>query len=186
MARLRFETKPFHDRIERDLDLMRADITRRDYFHLLSRLHGYYAPWEAIALPTLQSRMPGFYEVRLKTPKLVRDLKEGGLNEEQIGALPRCENLPALDSVTRVLGSLYVLEGATLGGQFIARHLEERLGFHDGIGYSFFRSYGADVGRMWRSFAERVNEYSRPDTDDEIVRSAMTTFQTMQEWLVGQ
>jgi heme oxygenase len=49
------------------------------------------------------------------------------------------------------VGCLYVLEGATLGGQFISRHLAT-LGIGPANGGLFFHGYGAKTGEMWKSF----------------------------------
>ncbi len=79
---------------------------------------------------------------------------------------------------------MYVLEGATLGGQFIARHVERALGLAGGRGYSFFRGYGEDTGRMWRSFREELGDRAPALEADEIVASACGTFDRFHNWLV--
>ena len=50
------------------------------------------------------------------------------------------------------LGRMYVMEGSTLGGQYIARHVEETLGLSSGEGNSYFRGYGEATGERWREF----------------------------------
>jgi heme oxygenase len=44
-----------------------------------------------------------------------------------VGALPQYHDLPDIEDWPRMLGCLYVLEGATLGGQIISRHLQRTL-----------------------------------------------------------
>jgi heme oxygenase (biliverdin-IX-beta and delta-forming) len=75
------------------------------------------------------------------------------------------------------------MEGATLGGQLISRHLEQALGLKDGNGYAFFSSYGQEVGAMWRGFREMLIQQSSTSADDAIVRGATDTFHAMHAWL---
>ena len=48
------------------------------------------------------------------------------------------DDLPDLQGVQEALGCLYVVEGSTLGGQVIARHLRQTLGVDPRCGGSFF------------------------------------------------
>ena len=56
------------------------------------------------------------------------------------------------DPRSMFLGRMYVMEGSTLGGQYIARHAEETLGLVSGEGNSYFRGYGEATGERWREF----------------------------------
>ena len=58
------------------------------------------------------------------------------------------------------IGCLYVLEGSTLGGQFILRALQERLGLSPDREARFFASYGKHVGSMWKSFGSFAEQYA--------------------------
>ena len=73
------------------------------------------------------------------------------------------------------LGLLYVVEGATLGGQVISRRLEVKL--------AFFRGYGEATGRMWRETSARLRAVSNPAAQDEAVRSAVSCFTLLRRWL---
>jgi heme oxygenase (biliverdin-IX-beta and delta-forming) len=79
-------------------------------------------------------------------------------------------------------GSLHVLEGSTLGGQVIAPRLERSLGFADGRGYTFFRSYGREVGAMWRGLGARLLALPAP-AGEAAVGSAQLTFARLHGWL---
>ena len=54
------------------------------------------------------------------------------------------------DSTHTCLGALYVLEGATLGGQVLRREMAQRLGVNADNGGAFLDVYGAETGRRWR------------------------------------
>jgi len=118
LSRLRTETGQDHVRLEADLDLLRADMRLDSYRDLLARFYGFYVPWEREVTRNLPENLTDFFHERRKVPKLLADLEF--LGRERVDGLPLCRSLPSLDSVPRILGSLYVVEGATLGGQLIS------------------------------------------------------------------
>jgi heme oxygenase len=64
----------------------------------------------------------------------------------------------------------------------VTRHLIGLPGLEDVTWFSFFSSYGAEVGPMWREFGEFLTVQARGD-DEEIVRAACETFTTLAHWL---
>jgi len=186
LAALKQGTREEHVAIERQLRLMVPGVTLDDYRDYLSRMLGYCEPLEAAlaALDALPDEVPDF-ERRRKAGAAARDLCDLGAVAADVAALPRCADLPPLGSVARGLGCLYVLEGSTLGGQIIARHLELRLGVGPQRGGSFVRSYGPDVGPMWRAFGVGLEAYAAraPDLRDAVVAAARDTFVTLGRWL---
>lgn len=75
----------------------------------------------------------------------------------------------------RFLGALYVMEGSTLGGRFIARHVEAALGLEPGRGNAYFRGHGEATGALWRETTALIaavpEEYS-----DRVIAAAKRTF----------
>jgi heme oxygenase len=57
-------------------------------------------------------------------------------------------NLPVINSLGRLVGALYVLEGSTLGGQLISRQLNQHLGLTLNTGARFLR--------LWRTNSHDV------------------------------
>lgn len=151
-----------------------------DYRSLLERLYGFYAPWERRAAPFLDQALPGFFSDRRKAPLLEQDLRYLG---SEPAVIRECPNLPATDSLPPLLGSLYVLEGATLGGQILTRHFAQHFNFSRQQGCSFFASYGSETGRRWRAFCELLDSYSSADYNTVIVQSAIQTFDCFENWL---
>ncbi|WP_231425231.1 biliverdin-producing heme oxygenase [Pedobacter sp. Leaf250] len=81
---------------------------------------------------------------------------------------------------TEVLGALYVLEGATLGGNVIKRHILANSNFtnHEG-GLNYYGVYGEELGSKWKTFVSILNE-SVPEADYErCIRSANETFNNL-------
>jgi heme oxygenase len=184
LDRLKTETRPAHDRIEAAMDLARHLETAGAYRSLLARLHGFHAPWEEAAGRALADE--AFFGDRRKAGLLARDLAALGLSEAQIRALPRCRDLPPMRSAAEAYGSLYVVEGSTLGGAIIARQVEAALGLSAETGCAYFRAYGSALGPRWKAFQARLLAMSSPAHDDLIVASASRTFAAMQDWLCAE
>lgn len=183
LERLKRETRPAHERIERDLDLMAPTLSVDRYRSLLIGFFGFYAAWEPSAAAAIAD--DGFFGPRRKLHLLVQDLAALGCDAAAIRAMPVCPAVPSMPGVREAMGSLYVLEGATLGGQFIACHLERTLGLSTESGGAFFRSYGRQVGPMWQAFRARLAALSSPEADSVVVQSAQATFARLHDWLCG-
>lgn len=178
---LKQQTRQQHSRLER-LNGLPACLD--DYVALLARFHGFVAPWER----RLAERVPAadaLREGREKTAWLEADLARFGFDAARIAGLPRCEDLPAGTGRLELLGACYVLEGSTLGGQFIARHLHEKLALNPGEGDRYFRSYGGEVGAKWQGFRAELMKHSSPENDPVIIRAAQETFEKLAAWFAA-
>jgi heme oxygenase len=185
LKRLKHLTQDEHWATEQAVDLPGRLRSRGDYLELIERFWGLYAPLEPQLVTRLEWATHDIaIEQRLKTPLLLRDLQALGLSSAGIRALPRCINLPQIDTFTAVLGCMYVLEGSTLGGQFIAREARQALGLTPEHGSAFFSSYGAHVGAMWRSFGLLLLRAAEDEASEkQIVQAACETFQVVRQWL---
>jgi heme oxygenase len=181
LLRLKDETRDVHESLERDLDLLRPDLTLERYRRIVERFYGFYQPWENAVNPLLTLHLPSFTEPRIKVPKLLEDLLY--LDVRKPGKLPLCKKLPACVKWPNVLGALYVTEGATLGGQIISRQLEQMLGLSARRGSAFFSSYGLQVGSMWRTFCSLLQTHTPLDKEDLVIGAARETFVCMHQWL---
>lgn len=185
LNRLKHETAAEHGAVEAQLDLLGRLGSLDNYRQLLACLWGFYAPFEQLlgAGPDW-ARFDVDIAQRLKAPALARDLQALGLAPAALAALPRCRALPTPTSFAHRLGCMYVLEGATLGGQLIAREARARLGLSPEHGCAFFASYGDQVGPMWRAFRAlllRVAVDAAAEAD--MVRGAHATFAAFGQWV---
>lgn len=185
LTRLRRETRPAHERAEACVGLPRSLDA---HAATLARFLGFLEPWERAVAPSLTPVSKRVAD-RAKAHLLEKDLRALAWSPEAIAGLPRCAALPRVDSLPRALGSMYVFEGATLGGVLVARHLETTFGLRDGTGYSFHRSYGPRVGEMWRAFGQVLLDVTNDadhrdpfETADEIVAGATDTFDALCRW----
>jgi heme oxygenase len=183
-ACLREATGPLHASIERTLSLATFELSFPVYRRILGAFLGFYTPLEARLVR--EATQSGDIDLlgREKVALLRKDLRTLGATPEGLAALPLCRAVPRIDGMPRALGCMYVLEGATLGGQLIARRLNEHLGIDVHSGGAFFAAYGAETGAMWRAFVARLNR--QPPPFDSTLAAAVETFEQLQGWFVAQ
>ena len=189
MLRLRHETRPEHAEVEAVVDLVSPHLTREVYRKRLEQFYGFYLPLEERLAERLAERPHAGEEwgrwgldlnARRKVPLLEADLRVLGTAPDR---LPRCADLPPLPSLAAVFGCLYVLEGATLGGQVISRHVRGRLGIYPENGGRFFAGYGPEVGARWREFGGALERYAvAPHLQEAVIQSARATFVAFTDW----
>ena len=186
LARLKESTRPHHEATEKTVDLGHRAETPDGYRALLGRFLGFYEPAEARLAPILGDWPVLDFERRRKTELLKSDLRVLGLDDDAIALLPRYTGFPPVHDVGDAFGAIYVLEGATLGGQYVAKHVATVLGVKPGEGCSFFSSYGDDVGPMWKAFKEVLTDAadSKP-VQDRVIASAGDVFDRFNDWFLA-
>jgi heme oxygenase (biliverdin-IX-beta and delta-forming) len=185
---LRIHTRSHHERIERALDLPGSVRTGEDYRRLLVRFYGFYLPHEA-QLRFFASALDTYHielGARLKSDKIRDDLLCLGMSAEEIRAIGTCVELPELRTSAHALGSLYVLEGSTLGSQIIARALNERIAVNMMSAMRFLSGYGPSTGAMWRAFVSALDAaWLDPAGFAAAHESAVHTFESLERWMCG-
>lgn len=185
MASLREETYTYHERLERSplaSRLVGEGLSHHFYVAALGINYGFYAPLEARLLAIAGWDDLGFdLAARLKTPLLASDLGHFGIEGELLHALPSCASLPRLPDLSAALGCMYVLEGATLGSQIIARHLAASLLIGPASGAAFYSSYRGQVPTMWRAFKVFAENHGAGH-EDAVIAAASATFAALEAW----
>jgi heme oxygenase (biliverdin-IX-beta and delta-forming) len=161
LSALRLATAAAHASVERLPAMERltsAAVTLDDYRGYLcaiARLYGtleppLYAALRAGLPPAMRTGPPADLGLRPKSPALLRELDAHGLPAPELGEGP----VPA--DLSSALGSLYVLEGATLGGRVIARHLRRYLGdvIPEGGMLDF---HGEATSAVWKGFGAALD-----------------------------
>ncbi len=184
LSKLKESTKEQHEALEFVVDVMRPDLTMDHYKGLLAKFYLFYAAIEP-ALPADLLRNNGFdLDKRLKLPALEKDMNALGISDPEVEAGIGKPEVPVLNTTAKGFGAAYVLEGATLGGQIISRHLRSTLSIDADSGAAFFSSYGPNVGPMWKEFGATITNFAEDGSmDDEIVESAKTTFDAFKRYL---
>jgi heme oxygenase len=183
-ARLREQTAPLHREIEVVLGLPGAIRTRDDYQDWLARFLGLYDPLERLLATFSEWDQLGLsMSSRDHTGCLVGDIVALGIDPRLQPRAPPAL-LPDLPTFAHVLGALYVIEGATLGGRLILRDLEPRLGASIAGATRFFGGRGEAVGPMWQSFRAALDEFGflQPELCIDVVTGAERAFSAMRVW----
>ena len=182
LSRLRFETRPFHDAVEANAfnqALTAGTITATQTAEFLTRMYGFVQPYEAALRQYAAAFGPAWQlEQRYRAPLILEDLALLGYPAEP----PVCSAMPPLETCAQLLGSMYVLEGSTLGGQVIARQLAAA----DIAGRHFFAGRAERTGPLWKQFGQLLTAAAAAEDADAIVASAILTFQTLAAWLTPQ
>ncbi len=179
LAQVRAATRPVHDRLEGALGLLDEWLDLAAYRQVIERFHGFWRGWEPQVAALLQDET--LLAPRRRAHLLAADLAALGVPAEVVEGLPRCP-LPVLRDAAEALGSVYVLEGSTLGGRVILRHVERRLGLDERFGCRYFAGHGADTGMMWRAFLARLEAAPAADAG-RIADGASATFERLAWWL---
>lgn len=184
--RLRQGTSLAHRDLERRLDLTGPALSASRYRRVLQAFYGFYEPLETRlrGAVTLALAAPPF-ELRARAELLARDLAALGMTSAEVARLPRCSELPEIASPAHLGGCLYVLEGASLGGQVIVRALAHRLDTPAGFATEFFVGDGARTGPRWKRVLAWLEQLAQRDAIDRdaIVDAARATFEVLAHWL---
>jgi heme oxygenase len=181
LRRLRTETAAEHRAVEETLDLLSPQLTRDRLVDVLDRMHGFWQSAEAgldawaDAHPADADRIG--WAGRRRTALFAADLAA-------LDAAPgRAPDLPEVGDTDAALGRLYVLEGSSLGGVFIDRHLASLPQLADAGRLSAFSPYGERTGAMWHAFRTGVRDQVAGGGDaDRVVESARATFGALARW----
>lgn len=182
---LKSETASQHVALENGLDLFKRAATAEGYLELVKKFYTIYRPMERRLSESMDWAQAGWdFEARLKTGWLEQDLQALGMSQQQIQNLPLCAYVPPVEHLGQAIGCLYVLEGSTLGGQFISKRLRETLGITPETGGQFFSGYGSDTGPQWKRFGEWAEGLAASDPSllPVAVVTAKATFDSFFRW----
>ena len=183
LTALRTATAVEHEQVETTLGLMDPQLGRDRLVAVLTRLHAFWTAAEA-GLDAWARRRPADAQTvdwsrRRRAHLFAADLRALGA-EPDAAARPE---LPAVEDTDQALGRLYVLEGSTLGGRFISRHLAALPTLGPGVRLSAFSPYGAETGAMWHGYRRVTRERVAAGGDARrIVQAARATFTALAAW----
>jgi heme oxygenase len=175
MQRLRDETAALHAHVEAMLNPAVRFSSRSEYAELLRILHPFYRKCEVV-LAALPWQEIGFdFDARRKDHLLIADLQalgEPSVDERPDAYCPICIDLAS------GFGTLYVLEGATLGGRILRKQLRSKLGIDATNGGSFYDCYADRTNERWTEFKAAAESYvgAQPHRIDSTLAAATATF----------
>jgi heme oxygenase len=116
---------------------------------------------------------------RLKLEALEKDMAYWGIDSLTLPGLNFELFIPKKNNA-EVLGALYVLEGATLGGNVIKKHILANPNFSDHeAGLNYYGVYGNDLSTKWKTFIDVLNKSISEADYKYCVESANNTFQNL-------
>jgi heme oxygenase len=172
LNRLRQETAAPHRRVEALLDLLSPTMDIERYAQTLRRLHRAWVPLEAHLTACCPPDDRTLWQGRERAHRLAADLASLGIVPPPsfVPAAP----LPDVRNRSAWLGAVYVVEGSTLGGQVISRHLHQHFGWAEGFGHTFFLGYQERTGERWRTVQQALEA---PGLDgNQVLYGAHQTF----------
>ncbi len=167
-----------HERVEAAVPLMCPDLTREQYISTLRRLYGVVGAWEVWSSMHAPASLRSLIASRNRCPLLQNDLAYFGETALRTAG----PELALPDDPASFLGAMYVMEGSTLGGQYIARHVESVLHLTNREGSSYFRGYGDRTAEMWKEFRQVLASVDETETD-VVISSARAMFAIFSEWM---
>lgn len=189
LQRLRAFTEESHRNIEVELSfLLSPAVTLNDIKGLLSGFYTFIIAQEIQMIGLTDDKWLKDIDLhgRLKQPALYFDLRNLGMTDDEITNLPRCGNLPPLQTTAQRLGYLYVIEGSSLGGRIINLHLASTLGLSGSKKLRYFSPYGdAHVGSYWRQYTQVLCQFlqEHPEQETLLFQAAQDTFKKLSLWL---
>ncbi|WP_206840676.1 biliverdin-producing heme oxygenase [Marinobacterium iners] len=165
--------------------MTRPTLDIETYTLILQAYWSFYQTAEAHIRNCLASGMADFnYSDRYKTEWLKQDLAHFGLTPGVDGCCPFTVELAIPMNRPELVGMMYPLEGSTLGGRVISRHLMHNLGINDANGGRFFSGYGHNIEQLWTQFiqfAERSPQSRQERT--QACDYAIYLFETLEAFL---
>lgn len=181
---LKTETAAKHKELESLMcvhDIMNHTLSINDYKKLLTVNYIIHQKLENKLANMLETNLA--YELdmnsRLKLNVLEKDLAYWNIDSLTLPALDFDLFIPDQNNAA-VLGALYVLEGATLGGNVIRKHILANANFkNDENGLNYYGVYGAELGSKWKKFVTILNERVEKVDYELCINSANQTFDNL-------
>jgi heme oxygenase len=160
------------------LEVLSERFTLNAYDNLLQSFFSVYMPLEQkIQEFLLKNKVD--YQYQEKLPFLIKDLNY--INQSnKLNILKRLE-VPNIASLEDFLGSLYVIEGSTLGGRLIQKMLKQHIDVESAA--QFFCPYGLDTQQHWNNTVSFINSFTSSDSQfiNRTCKSALDLFKVLNQ-----
>lgn len=185
---LRNYTAPYHKSIEQlplSSLLLSQEVTLHNYRYYLIVLYGIVKEFEINIFPRIQHVLDDI-ESRRKSELLCKDLQSLGIEPENIITIDPTF-FKNIHTIAAAFGCMYVIEGSTLGGRLICKHLEKVLGASVTGSLNYLKAYSDKTGSMWKKFLDTFCELAvRNHHQAEAIKSSIETFQILEKWMVEE
>ncbi len=178
LQNLRASTADCHKQLELNnlsLALLSDTVNENIYCTYLARLYSFVKSFEQFVYPALSNHFLNIYD-RKKALFIEEDLKALDISIDIGTPLEEAFFRNTYPDVYIAAGALYVLEGSTLGGQIIIKHLQKAMpaGF---VNAAYFSGYQQKTGSMWKEFLQQLTALPQStQQEQQIITGAITTF----------
>lgn len=176
LGALRQATATHHARIESLLGLG-GPFGRSHYGIVLQGFGAFLDAWQPRVARAVPADLQQWCARGRRSALITRDLRHLGLQP----LAPAVAACPRIDGIAQALGSLYVMEGAALGGQLIAAGLRRRLAIGADTGGAYFNGCGKDTAVRWREYRELAGSVLDGDRPAQALAcaAAVATFEAL-------
>ena len=179
---LKKDTRADHERLEEIMfvrSIMTGSLSLAEYKQILTSNYIIHKAFENLLFTALPHAMADQIQSlrRYKLPSLLIALEEAKMISPT--RMIKYQDNIAYSEAPAVLGALYVLEGATLGGHVILKRLviNPHVNYL-GLGFHYYRVYGDELIDKWKSFCALLNQ--QPEADyPAILTGARRMFTTI-------
>jgi heme oxygenase (biliverdin-IX-beta and delta-forming) len=186
LQQLRHSTAASHQALEENacsIALMSNAVTLEQYAIYLNRLLPFVKGFEEQVFPGLQRYITDLDE-RRKLHFLRSDLLLSGAAEQDDPSLNEAFFRHHYPDKASSFGGMYVLEGSTLGGKIITKHLQQSLGEKVAGKTSYLNPYGEQAGSRWKNFLQLLQTVANESNNEAaIITGALSTFSILDSLL---
>jgi heme oxygenase (biliverdin-IX-beta and delta-forming) len=155
--------------------LLSNNVNENIYCNYLILLYSFVKGFEEYIYPELGRHFLNIND-RKKALFIKEDLKALHIAIDKHSLLEEVFFRDTYPDVYLAAGALYVLEGSTLGGQIIVKHLQKTMCL--GLGNTtYFSGYQQKTGSMWKEFLQQLIALPQStQQEQQIIKGAITTF----------
>lgn len=175
---LRAATADCHKQLELNnlsQTLLSDTVNENIYCTYLTRLYSFLKGFEQYVYPELVHHFSNIND-RKKAHFIKEDFKALGIHLDKRTLLNEAFFSDTYPDFYLAAGALYVLEGSTLGGQIIVKHLQKAMppGF---VNTAYFSGYQHRTGSMWKQFLQQLTALPQSSQQEQqIITGAINTF----------
>lgn len=186
LKKLRAATAPMHTALEGNpvsASLMSAGLDLAAYTRYLTLMGEVISFTEKAIYPAVRDVVPDI-DQRRKLEHIHTDLAAVRYNAGSEPVLFHPDETEF--SVAFAMGYMYVIEGSTLGGRVILKHVQQTLHLDEEHGASFFAGYGPETGAKWKNFLSNLTNYAEQSGNgDEIIKGAQHAFAAIDRYFAA-
>ena len=173
---LKSKTSKLHNEIDSLSNINLINSSIENYINYVKVLYKIIAPLEKIF--SNYNELSKFFpntKIHNKSCSLILDLKNLQIDFNDINY---SKYIPRINSFEQVLGCFYVIEGSSLGNQYLFKKLSSIHGENLKNKMNYLNGLGKETFHNWNYFIDSLEKYNNlfPEKKNEIIASAIDTF----------